>query len=86
MQPINGLIETLSSQIEAIRWTLLFVNALLHLIFAGAVAKDIGSMQKRGQRVFLVSGFVWSFATLLGGIFVILTYWLIHYSRFRETV
>lgn len=86
MLSISGIIQSFASQLEAMQWTLLLVNAFLHLIFAGAVARDSGAMQKRGQPSFLVSGFVWAFATLLGGIFVVLVYWIVHYSRFRDVV
>jgi len=63
-----------------ITFFLTLVNALLHIIFAGAVAKDAGNLTKTHQRTILVSGITWAFATLLGGVFIAAIYWLIHHS------
>lgn len=82
---MNTVLQNLSSEINSILIMMAIVNAILHIIFAGAVAKDAGLMHKRGQHTFLVSGFTWAFATLVGGVLVVGLYWLVHYSRFRQT-
>lgn len=62
------------------------ISAILHVIFAGAVAKDAGYWQKQGCRPILVSGITWAFATLVGGVLVVFFYWLIHHSTLRKGV
>ena len=56
------------------------LNFLLHIIFASAVAKDAGQMNKIHRTPYLVSGITWAFATLVGGVLIAICYWLIHYS------
>jgi hypothetical protein len=72
--------QGIGQQFQHLQWVLLFINAGVHVLFAGAVAKDAGLMAQLGRKTVLVSGYVWSFATLLGGIFVAVTYWIIHHS------
>lgn len=57
---------------------------LLHLILAAGVAKDINHFHKRRLDTQLVSGMVWVLATLLGGVWVLLIYWLIHHSSLSK--
>jgi hypothetical protein len=73
------LLHSLADQIESIQTMLLILNAILHLIFAGAVAKDAGKLVDIGRETILVSGFTWAFATLVGGIFVAVAYWFLHH-------
>ena len=74
------LMTSHADQIASIQLLILVVNALLHIIFAGAVAKDAGDLNKIGQRPLLVSGVVWAFATLVGGVMVAAIYWFMHHS------
>lgn len=74
MQYFNGPMETLS-------FILLALNAILHVVFAGAVAKDAGDLTKTGFKLALVSSMTWAFATLIGGVFVAVVYWVIHHSN-----
>lgn len=69
-----------TQQLDSISQCLIILNALIHIIFAGAVAKDTGRLQKVGQPICLVSGLTWAFATLVGGVFVAGLYWFIHHS------
>ncbi len=74
MQYVSGPMATLSMIILAI-------NAILHVVFAGAVARDAGDLNKTGFKLALVSSMTWAFATLLGGVFVAAIYWVIHHSN-----
>jgi hypothetical protein len=67
----------LSSIFTPIIWILTIV---IHVIFAGAVARDGGMLHQRGTGTMLVGPIVWAFAVLLGGVFVAGMYWLIHHS------
>lgn len=77
---ITDLMKTYSEQIASIQFILLFVNIILHVIFAGAVAKDAGTLVKRGTHTLLVSPIVWAFSTLIGGVFIAVIYWFMHHS------
>ncbi|STX29610.1 Uncharacterised protein [Legionella beliardensis] len=77
---LNELAQQFSNQIENFKYLLLIINALLHVLFAGAVARDAGSLNKTGQRLALVSAPSWAFATLLGGVVTAAIYWFIHHS------
>ena len=77
---ISQLVQQFSIQIETFHYLLLFINGLLHVIFAGAVARDAGRIQKLGQRPILVLASTWAFATLLGGVITAAIYWFIHHS------
>lgn len=74
------LAKQYGNQIQTFYYLLLLINAILHLIFAGAVARDAGGLYKLGQRPALVSAASWAFATLIGGIVTAAIYWFIHHS------
>ena len=67
-------------QIQTFEYLLLIINLILHLIFAGGVARDAGRLDKLGHRLALVSAPSWAFATLLGGVVTAAIYWFIHHS------
>jgi hypothetical protein len=67
-------------QIQTFQYLFVMINVILHVIFAGAVARDGGALSRVGQRTALVSVYTWAFATLLGGVFVAALYWFIHHS------
>lgn len=77
---LNVWVQQYSNQIETLQYLLLIINALLHLFFAGAVARDAGNLYKLGHRTALVSAGTWAFATLLGGVVTAAIYWFIHHS------
>lgn len=77
---MNDLIQHYAGQLQTFQYLFLFINALLHFLFAGAVAKDAGSLYQIGQRPALVSAGTWAFATLLGGVMTAGIYWFIHHS------
>ena len=79
------LAQQYSNQIQTLYYLLLFIHAILNLIFAGAVARDAGALYQLGQRPALVSAGTWAFATLIGGVITAAIYWFIHHSTFTRT-
>ncbi len=76
-----------SDQIQTGYYLLILINGILHLIFAGAVARDAGNLYQLGQRPALVSAPTWAFATLIGGVVTATIYWFIHHSTLtRPTI
>ncbi len=69
---------------SSIQLLLLIINVILHIIFASAVAKDAGNLVKGNRETTLVSGITWSFATLLGGVYIAIVYWVIHHAKFAR--
>ncbi len=62
---------------EGMLW---LINGFIHLLFAGAVARDCGELTKRGIKPILVSPATWAFTALIGGVWVGGLYWLLHHS------
>ena len=77
---LSELAKQFNNQIQTFYYLLLVISAILHVIFAGAVARDAGGLYKLGQRPALVSAASWAFATLIGGVFTAAIYWFIHHS------
>lgn len=59
---------------------MLAIKAILHVLFASAIAQDAGRLTKMNRAPFFVSGVTWAFATLVGGVMVAGLYWLMHHS------
>jgi phosphate/sulfate permease len=57
-----------------------FVMAIVNLSFAMGVSNDANKLRLVRARLYFVGPAIWFLATLLGGVFVAGTYWLIHYS------
>jgi hypothetical protein len=55
-------------------------TAIVHIAFAISVLADA----KQIRNTFLVKGYIWALATLLGGEFVVVIYWVIHHSNLRS--
>lgn len=77
---VTELIQQYDVQIQTFQALLMLINALLHVLFAGAVARDAGRLYQLGQRPALVSAATWAFATLIGGVLTATIYWFIHHS------
>lgn len=84
---VNELAKQFATQIQTFFYLIMLINGLLNLIFAGAVARDAGSMDRTGQKTVLVSASTWAFATLIGGVLTATIYWLLHHSTLtRPTI
>ena len=81
---LNEWFNLFSSQLSNVYVLFIIINAFIHIIFAGAVAKDAGSLKQKNKNTILVSGITWSFATLIGGVFVAALYYIIHHSKFID--
>lgn len=79
-----NLWQNINNEINTIQFMLIFINAILHIIFAGAVAKDAGQFTKTYGRTHLVSSVTWAFATLVGGPLVAVGYWFMHHMNNRR--
>ena len=77
---LTDLAQQYGNQIQTMNYLLLLINAILHIIFAWAVARDAGELCRVDQRPALVSPASWAFATLVGGIITAAIYWFIHHS------
>lgn len=69
------------AQLPSIQLMILVISAILHILFAGAVAKDAGDLNKCGLKTHLVSGVTWSFAVLVGGPLIAVGYWFMHHLK-----
>ncbi len=77
---LGELANQFGTQIQTFFYLIALINGILHFIFAGAVARDAGSLYQLGQRPALVSAATWAFATLIGGVITAAIYWFIHHS------
>lgn len=83
---LNDLLQQYEGTIQTLQHLLLFINLILHLLFAGAVARDAGNLNRLGLRPALVSAPSWAFATLLGGVITAAIYWFIHHSTLTRPI
>jgi hypothetical protein len=82
---LANILQGGSGQLHSFSMLMMMVNAIIHLFFAGAIAKDVGKLYQLGIKPQLVSGSVWAFATLIGGVMTAFIYWLMHYSLLART-
>ena len=74
----------INAEIHSFALLMLIVNAIVHLLFAGAVARDASIIVKNQQRTHLVSPMTWAFATLVGGVIVATIYWFMHHIGYID--
>ncbi len=77
---LSELATQYGNQIQTFFYLLMLINGILHVLFAGAVARDAGNLHRLGLKPVLVSAPTWAFATLLGGVITAAIYWILHYS------
>ncbi len=71
-------------QINQVTLVMTVINAMVHIVFAAAVAKDAGKLMNQGQTIRMVSGMSWAFATLAGGVWIACAYWAMHHVQFPQ--
>lgn len=79
MIPLHLYGYDISSQIQSLEALILIIQVIVHILFAGAVARDAGLLRKQGIATYLVSSMTWAFATLVGGVFVAAVYFFMHH-------
>jgi sterol desaturase/sphingolipid hydroxylase (fatty acid hydroxylase superfamily) len=57
---------------------------IINVLLAAGVADDAGELNRGGEQTRFVGPVVWALATVFGGVFVVLVYWVIHRSAFRR--
>jgi len=77
---MSELLQNYPLAIGPLATLLTIITAIIHVLFASAVARDAGRLSEVKQTPALVSGITWAFATLLGGVLTAALYWLIHHS------
>lgn len=77
---ITTLFAQFGQTIAAIQLLMLLLTALVHIIIASGIAKDVGLLNKRGASPLFIPGFAWVLAALIGGILTLGLYWLLHHS------
>ena len=58
---------------------------VVHISFAVAVFRDATNLPA-SRKPISVSPTIWLLATLLGGIFVVTFYWIMHHSRLNQSI
>ena len=81
---LTNWLSQFSQTIMSLQAILMLVTALLHLLFAAGVARDVGERHRNYLPVYFIPGFAWVLATLLGGILVLAVYWLMHHSSLSK--
>ena len=61
------------------------ITFIVHLCFAVAVFRDATRLPSSRKPIF-VGRIVWFLATLIGGVFVAGSYWIVHHSRLNQSV
>jgi len=78
--------------LKNISWTLWLPLAIvftlipfvINVLFAAGVASDAGELNRGGEETHFVGPVAWALATVFGGVFVVVVYWLIHRSALRR--
>lgn len=76
--------SALLSGIPIVYIIILALVAVVNIVFAIAVANDARRFHAKGLSTFLVGPGMWGFATLMGGVWIALIYWVIHHSNLRS--
>lgn len=81
---MNDIWSQLGSINQSLSLLFILLTAVLHILYAAGIAKDIGNLNKKHLQPFFLPGIGWVLAALLGGIFTVLAYWLIHHSTLAK--
>lgn len=77
---MDQLLNQFSAMVQHGSIIIFLLNILLHICFAGGVARDINNLTKLGGMPQLFPAWVWVLATLIGSVFVAGIYWFMHHS------
>ncbi len=81
---LDELLSQYSQTIMSFQALIMLATVILHIIFAAGVARDVGERHRNYLPIQFIPGFAWTLATLLGGILVLVAYWLIHHSSLAK--
>jgi membrane associated rhomboid family serine protease len=81
---MNDFFVQLASINQSLSLLFLLLTGLLHILYAAGIAKDLGNMAKKHNHPLFLPSIGWVLAGLLGGIFTVLVYWLIHHSNLTK--
>lgn len=67
-------------------WSVLTMigTVIVHLAFSASVYNDANTFKNENGNTVLVGPIIWSLSVLIGGVFVALTYWVIHHSAISK--
>jgi hypothetical protein len=77
---MSTILQYFSQQFQTLSIMMIITNAILHVILAGAVAKDASNLLKINRPVHLITPMVWGFIVLVGGIVSVAVYWFINHK------
>lgn len=60
------------------------MTIVIHVAFSLAVYRDAKLLNRFGTGTVFTGPLIWSWAVLVGGVFVAAIYWVIHHSEFRR--
>lgn len=69
--------------VPIVYFTIIVLAAFVHIAFAAGVGSDAKRLCTKGVSTFLVGPGMWAFATLIGGVWIAMAYWVIHHSNLR---
>ncbi len=70
--------------LPSLQFLLLGALVALNVFFAQGVMKDASAQSVAGRKIFFVAPEVWGLATLIGGLAVVIPYWVFHHSTLRR--
>jgi hypothetical protein len=79
-----NIVANISAEIQSIGTIVLIIGAIIHVLFAGAIARDATLIARRQVSTHLVSPMTWAMATLVGGVSVAAIYWFMHHLSFSH--
>jgi hypothetical protein len=77
---MDQLLNQFSTMVQHGSIIIFMLNILLHICFAGGVARDVNRLTKLGVMPQLFPAWVWVLAVLIGSVFVAGIYWFMHHS------
>ena len=82
---MDYILYFLSNHIKTFNLISILITFIVHVSFAGAVAKDTAALERKGFKPILVPGIIWTFATLVGGVLIAAIYWFMHHKNLSSS-